>query len=367
MLKERIFIVALLFVGLVSALHGQNITTFGVPNAVNTNPTDINAAGQIAGDFSGTDLVHHGFLRERNGHIITFDVPGSTDTFPTAIDLEGDVIGYSDGPDEQTGPLTVNTIRGFVRHRSGAITLFDPCGVSGQPPAPEAGLSFPQAVNAFGEIIGNCSQFVGIDTFDFAFVQQRNGTVTNPEPCGNPGVQGNVDAVALNIFGYVAGWCSTQRPGPKLGFLINPVGTSVTFNGNMGDPTELTETLPTAINGIGQITGSYTDVQGTEQAFLREPNGKIGLFSVNDALATNPQAIGPAGRIIGFWEDGNGLDHGFVRRENGKTKSFDVPGATSTNPVALKEGLITGHYSDANGEVRGFLVSIDELLFGRFF
>ncbi|QNI30977.1 hypothetical protein H7849_17925 [Alloacidobacterium dinghuense] len=360
MSKERVFIVALLFVGLVSALHGQNIITFDVPNAVYTDPTGINPSGQITGDYSGADLMHHGFLRERNGAIIRFDVAGSTETFPTAIDTLGNVIGYSDGPTSQPEPLVFNTIRGFIRHPNGTIVLFDACS-SARPPFLENGETFPRATNAFGEIVGQCQQTIDIDTFDYGFVRQPNGTaapINTIAACENR-VLGFTDAVAVNLSGHVTGSCS-NGPGPKLGFVQNPDGAITTFN--VDDVAEATSTKPTAISQSGQITGIYTDVQGTEQAFLRQRNGTISLFSVGNAVATNPQGISPAGRIAGFWVDGNNEDHGFVRKENGHSVSFDVPGATDTTPVALKNGMITGHYSTANGDVHGFFVRIEDLL-----
>ena len=78
-------------------LADGRMTTFDAPNSTLTQPTAMNANGQIVGSYLDASNVNHGFIREKDGTLTTFDVPGSTNTFPTGINSRGDVTGwYSD-------------------------------------------------------------------------------------------------------------------------------------------------------------------------------------------------------------------------------------------------------------------------------
>src|SRR5207249_525140 len=107
----------------------QSIETFDVPNANATNPTGINAEGQIIGvyqDASG----QQGFLRQADGTI-------------TAID---------DDPSDPNHP-----------HFCGD----QPCGA----------YLYPQAINATGQITGRYELVLGIDGYTYGFLRQPDGTI----------------------------------------------------------------------------------------------------------------------------------------------------------------------------------------------
>src|SRR5260370_157620 len=93
--------------GFVRAADGT-ITEFDVPAAPTnvthrgTSPTDINGSGVIAGMYATVDTVKHGFVRAANATITTFDVTGAgagtaglfPGTNPTGMNAGGDVAGF---------------------------------------------------------------------------------------------------------------------------------------------------------------------------------------------------------------------------------------------------------------------------------
>ena len=71
------------------------ITTFDPHGAANTDPTGINQAGYITGDYSyANGATAYGFLRSPDGTFITFDPPGSVLTKPASINSAGAITGW---------------------------------------------------------------------------------------------------------------------------------------------------------------------------------------------------------------------------------------------------------------------------------
>ena len=92
--------------------------TFDVPGAEGIDPSSINPAGVITGQYGDGSRVH-GFVRATNGTITTFDAPGSDRTFALSINPAGVITGfYRDG----------SGLHGFVRAADGTITTFDAPG-----------------------------------------------------------------------------------------------------------------------------------------------------------------------------------------------------------------------------------------------
>src|SRR6266536_477518 len=112
-------------------LSSQTITTFYAPGAGTgpgrgtypfNSPHLTNPNGAIAGYYTDSAFVSHGFLRDRNGGFTTFDAPGAgtgagQGTCSFAISPAGEITGYYfDG---------TNATHGFLRHQNGVITTFD--------------------------------------------------------------------------------------------------------------------------------------------------------------------------------------------------------------------------------------------------
>ena len=82
------------------------------------SPVACPAAGTVAGYYTDTNDVDHGFLRDHRGSITTFDYPRSTNTVAYNINLEGTVAGFY---------LDKNGVRhGYLREANGRFTSFDP-------------------------------------------------------------------------------------------------------------------------------------------------------------------------------------------------------------------------------------------------
>ena len=364
------------------SLYGQqNITSFDVPVSafsplpvtppVNTVPTAINPAGVIVGivfDASGFPPVYHGFVRSRGGTYTVFDPLGSTNTIVTGITPEGTITGYyTDAPGVNHGflrapngtittvddpgagigqfqgtfPLGINPAgeitgyyydtlfasHGFLRTPGGTFATFDP---------DPQGITFPQAINSKGEIMG---LYVSTDTVDFPppganqvhfFLRATDGTLTSIDP---PGL-----------------------------VLANKTGSA-----GYGGSSFINNALDGSINPAGSVVGYFFDGSGN-QGFLRTPDG---IFTpINEPNSANADytyvnAINPSGTIIGQYVDNTASStfHGFVRdRKGNQYTTIDGPNSPlppfSTSATAINPaGEITGWYQDANNfSFHGFVL-----------
>jgi hypothetical protein len=103
------------FTGYVRAADGT-ITTFAP--TLTTISTAINRRGAVAGFYQdNNDNNDHGFMRTPRGNIITFDPAGSAGTNPTAMNAHGDIAGYYA---DASGHA-----HGLLRLADGTITSFD--------------------------------------------------------------------------------------------------------------------------------------------------------------------------------------------------------------------------------------------------
>lgn len=101
-----------------SAPAAATITVFDVPGAVATNPTGINSAGDVTGNYTDLSGNIQGFLRTSNGTFTEFSVTGATfGTYPTGINSSDEITGYF--------WVTANTPQGFLRSSNGTITIFN--------------------------------------------------------------------------------------------------------------------------------------------------------------------------------------------------------------------------------------------------
>jgi hypothetical protein len=332
-----------LFVGFAPTLFAQTITTFDVPNSTSTQPSAINAAGQIAGSYSD-GLGQHGFLRQEDGTTASFDAPypfqtggPPVQTGATSMNVAGQITGYVFHPTDISF--------GFLRHTDGTFVVFggDCFGVTASEDVitPVFEGTTPTAINDRGQITGTCGPGDGIS---FGFLRQPDGAITVFEPA--PAPVPHTRALAINSRGQITGVYLQEDPtNIYRGFLREPDGTITTFDASGSG------TTPTAINSKGEIAG-YTGNDG----FLRQPDGSIELFD-GPSTSTQPTAINRKGQIIGVYFDASNVYHGFLREKHGSITTIDVPNASSTYPTGInRKGDITGWYSDASG-VHGFVRS----------
>jgi hypothetical protein len=173
---------------------GGNYTSFDVSGAVTetgkggglsgTIPISIDAVGDVAGSYTDSSFVRHGFIRAASGTIATFDAPGANTTgasgmiggtFPTHIDPTGSaIVGvYADS----TG-LGHAFIYYLPLSGKGSFTSFTPPNMTTSTTLPIQGTVF--SVNASGTVAG-----FYLDNNEVAHGFEYKSTPT-PTPAFNP-------------------------------------------------------------------------------------------------------------------------------------------------------------------------------------
>jgi uncharacterized membrane protein len=273
--------------------------------------------------------------------ITTFDPPNSTYTVPQAINESGQSAGYyTDGVRSY----------GFLRQPDGTFISFaDDRG----------GGTLVTDLNSRGQIIG-----FFVTNGATGFLRQTDGTIVlfngsptstasaaigtepSPPPCCSDGTS----PTAINAMGQITG---SFGQGPMLGFLREPDGATVNFVATEG----FRDIVPHDINLFGQITGYYAAGDGISMfhGFLREPDGTIITFDPTGSTNTHAIAINLRGQITGYFQDTNNVGHAFLRQRNGRIITFDPTGSTRTQATAInRKGQITGFYATADGRSHGF-------------
>lgn len=199
--------------------------SFQVSGSLATGPVAINNALTVAGNYTDSNEVSHGFVRDAHGTITSFDAPGSIFTFVTGIYSAGVITGY----------YFANGYHGFVRDPHGTMTSFDVSGSAS---------TNPVGINDFGTTTG---YYVAASS-EHSFVRDPQGNFTTIDD-----TQGIItSAHALNRTGEVIGtYLDTHFVGH--GFVRDPQGAFATF-----DPPQSLSTLPFGINAMGTITGYYS-------------------------------------------------------------------------------------------------------------
>jgi hypothetical protein len=82
-------------------LSGGVFTPFDVPGSTATAAWDINASGEVVGNYADSGGKTHGFLRIGND-FSSIDYPGATRTLPRGINPQGDVVGFYIAADGST-------------------------------------------------------------------------------------------------------------------------------------------------------------------------------------------------------------------------------------------------------------------------
>ena len=311
----------------VYAFAGGTITTFDVPNAVQTEGTSIADDGSITGNFGySTSGPEQGFVRAPDGTFITFSPKGSYGTYPWGINRKGAVAGiYYDA----------NSIfHGFVRSPKGRITTFDP---------PGSIYTDAVAINDAGSVTGS---YIDSSDVGHGFLRTSDGTITTFDPTGSTGTY----AKAINSNGDIAGYYTlpTSRRITH-GFLRAADGTITTFD------VRLKGTQPIGINDTDTISGDCRKHR-TDFGFVRASDGTVKKFQPAGARITTVFAINDRGAVTGAYADSSFTEHGFVRSPRGKITSFDGPNAIYTVAYSINgKGVITGNFVDSSGFSHGFI------------
>ena len=310
--------------------------SFGCTSGCGTSATGVNDFGYVVGYYNSSGTSHRGFLRSPTGEFTEIDVPGASS--PPASDLfsgtttyalndEGTVAGY------YLDQVSVN--HSFLRFLNGSFEIGD-----------DASLGVQQqflSLNLEGAVAGNYAtdQYHG-------FIRFPDGRVSTFDPQGSSATF--VCSLCLNAFGAVTGYFDADDQATH-GFLREPGGDIISFD----VPGSAGETLPTAINDLGAVTGSFGQGNGYS-GFIRNRDGTFVTFSVPGAVVVRPTAINLLGIVTGTGEDEDEQTHAFLRWPNGSIVTFDAPGSVETLPSAINAyGLITGTWYDARYVSHGFL------------
>jgi len=263
------------------------ITLLDCPAAGSTTPSSINAAGQVTG-YCNDSAGNHAFVT--NGATVTTFNGGTPNSITNGLSINagGQVTGYY--LDGLGGNL------GFV-YSSGVVSLFTVLNSNNLPTT----IMTPRSINASGQVTG---EFI--------------------DP-------------TLNIYrGFV------YDPATKTATPFDAIGTGV-YN----------STGPISINDSGQITGTAGDVNGTH-GFLKS-GGIVTLFDAANAAQTVPRGMNNLGQVVGTYYDINNVQHGFVY-SGGTVTALDVAGATVTDAWSINDsGQIAGYYTDAAAVIHGFV------------
>lgn len=359
--------------------HNLSITTFDVPAAgkgsgQGTFTAGINLFGTVAGSYTDANNVSHSFLRQANGKITTFDPPDTASVpYPQfngsgaiALNVGGEVGGYF--VDRNL------VVHAYLRSRDGKYTAIDwpgACTTSQNVGCHGSGV---WNINDFGVAVGpfedTSSNFVAHTALRFP-----GGRITTFEVPGSSMLvgQGTVPASfsGLNNFGAITGiWYDANYN--FHGFVRSADGAFTDFEAPGADTTDqFYGTSPSSLNDLGAITGNYLDASGVFHGFLRSPDGKFTTpldapgadLTPGNFNGTFPSMINLFGEITGSYSDVNGANHGFVRRRDGTFETFDTPGAGTgafegTVSVANNLfGAIAGYYVDSNAVAHGFVAT----------
>ena len=192
-----------------------------------TQPFAINAAGEISGSFVDANMERHGFFRTASGAFSNFD-PHNAGTSTTgkhesmngtaaaAIDSSGVIAGgYTDTSDLR---------HGFIRAAGGTITVFDPVGSSAGPGILQGTLA--RSIDPTGEYIGGF--FADSSGLMHGFVRKSDGTTTVIDAPSAGGVGTSIApgtaTFAVNEYGEATG-AYADANGSYHGFLYKPAST----------------------------------------------------------------------------------------------------------------------------------------------
>jgi len=102
-------------------------------------------------------------------------------------------------------------------------------------------------------------------------------------------------------------------------------------------------TTPYGINDVGQIVGTYSDVNGVIHGFVWIL-GSFTTIDVPGSPQTQARGINRRGDIVGIYRGTDGFDHGFLLSDGAFT-TIDVPAASNTMLHGINDrGQIVGQY-----------------------
>ena len=301
------------------ALAGEpTFTTIDFPGARMTSPLDVNAAGDIVGEYMDAAGKSHGFLLSE-GDFTSIDFPGAVLTGAFGINPRGDIVGRY-----QTSN---GHFHGFLLS-GGTFTSIDVGDT----------LTRAHGINARDDIVGRYDDPDGT----------RHGFLLSEGELTSFDFPGAIDTApwGINPAGDITGRYSSAD-GKSHGFLLSE-GDFTTI-----DVSGAVETAPSGgvngsatvrINPRGDIVGTYcaagpcsvTQLHGflLSKAKSKDESdkdkstddSKFTSFDFPGAIGTLGTGINPRGDIVGIYFDKNGRRHGFLLRSGELNEDADDDG-----------------------------------------
>jgi hypothetical protein len=367
-----------------AATGTPGVTTFDVAGAAagtmkGTLAVGIDAAGDVLGGYIDAKNVIHGYLRMAGGTVSTFDAPGAGTGSAIANQLQGTIPLAINATGTVTGTYIDSnySFHGFVRAPSGTVTSFDvPGAITGTGYALAGQGTKPIAINAAGTIVGTYHDSKQIY---HGFERTASGIITtfDATSIGTSTSYGGTIATGIDAAGDIVGTFIDQN-GDFHGLLVNAAGkqTQITPS-NAAAGTQYgfyLGVIPTAINGAGQITGTYTDSATKRHGFAQTSTGAVSAFDDPNAGATPASTssytsyiqgtygmgVNAGGTTSGTYIDTSFAYHGFSLSPAGVYTTIDAPGAGTgmlggTIGLGINDsGGIAGTWIDPSFGLHGF-------------
>ena len=362
--------------GTVSVAPASSITTFDAPGAgtgpyLGTFAGSVNPSGVVTGIYTDSANVAHGFVRAVNGALTEFDVSGAGNqstqgTFPISINSSGAIAGYYSDSN--------SLYHGFMRSANGAVTKFDVpgAGTFGHMGTAASGL------NDSGVIVGI---YRDPSLVHHGFVRAANGAITTFDvPGASNNTYEGTEPITINANGDITGLYLDDNNSAH-GFLRAANGAITKFDVPGAGTGDQQGTVGIYINAAKTISGIWADANDVAHGFVRAADGTITTYDIPGSagsgllalllknskappvLGTHGFVMDELGNIAGSYTDVNGAVHGFARTANGTIRTFDAPGAgggalQGTVGFGINTaGEITGGYLDSGSVVHGFLLT----------
>lgn len=343
---------------------------FDAPGATSTNaplclglcgttPFANNDEGTVVGTYTDENVVPHGFIRKRDGHIISFDAPGAglaseldQGTLPYAINDREVIAGQYQAPDF--------LYHAFIRWPDGSYESFEApdAGATAQqvPGGPTVG-TLAYNINSDGTTAGD---YFDENSVSHGFVRLRSGRLQEFDPPNS--VYTNVcEETCLNREGTATG-SFLDTNSVFHGWLRHADGSIEVFDAPGAGTGEYTGTGPASINDEGEIAGYVITNEGAPIAFFRHRDGSfVTNYLFPGALGTIFYSVNRFGVTAGDYLDSNLVFHGISRSSSGEVKVFNAPDAgtgqyqgtrSSTNNA---RGEVAGWVTDSSGLNHGFV------------
>jgi hypothetical protein len=245
---------------------GYTYTTVTYPQAILTQAHGINNSGWLAGQYTDSLGVTHGFTQIA-GTFNSINFPGAALTQVQSINSTRGLAGFY--LDKQ------GLIHGFVEI-NGSLTTLD---------VPGAFRTQAYGMNDSGIVVGGYSDSTGQHGFSFNGVNYSTIDL---------GTQHFTVATGINDAGQIIGYYGAGG-GTTLGFLLDTHGQFTTIKTNNA------VTEPLGINSSGTIVG----IEGTETTFrsFMFQNGRFLPIPVKvpSSFITQAEAVNDSGQIVGWY------------------------------------------------------------------